>query len=224
MRAVVITFVAIISLTAIRAQADDDAATEITNRGVTLLQEGKTTAAVDEFLKAIELNPKNISSRFQLAAIYEREGRLDEAIYHYEKIVNVAPRNATAHNNLGVLYDRKARSADSTREFEAALEIDPQNTQAAKNLETAQKNQSIREERERQIAAARQEAEAKPEKAGAFYALARTYAFYGDKQQALASLDKALRLGFNDLAYMKVDAALEGLRNDPDFQRLLARR
>jgi Flp pilus assembly protein TadD len=224
MRVVVLTFAAILSLTAGHAQADDDAATEITNRGVTLLQEGKTSAAIDEFLKAIDLNPKNISSRFQLASIYEREGRLDEAIYHLEKIVSAAPRNATAHNNLGVLYDRQGRSTDAMREFETTLEIDPQNALAAKNLEMAKKNQSIREERERQIAAARQAAEAKPESPSVAYTLARTYAFYGEKEQALAALEKALRLGYKDFAYVKVDSALESLRNDPDFQRLLARR
>jgi protein O-GlcNAc transferase len=218
------TFVAILSLTAVHARADDDAATEITNHGVSLLQQGKTSEAIDEFLKAIDLNPKNIAGRFQLAEIYKREGRLDEAIYHYEKIIKLAPQNTTAHNNLGVLYDNKGLSGDAIREFEAALAIDPQNVQAAKNVEAAKKNQSIRDERERQIAAARQTAEAKPDSPTAVYALARTYAFYGDKQQALATLEKALRLGYNDLAYVKVDAALESLRNDPDFQRLLARR
>jgi len=224
MRLVVFTFVAIVSLGPIHAKADDDAATEITNRGAALLQQGKTSQAADEFLKAIEANPKNIASRFQLAEIYKREGRLDEAIYHYEKILKIAPRNTTAHNNLGVLYDEKGLSAEAIGEFQAALDIEPQNAQAAKNLAAAKMNQSIRAERERQIAAARQAAEAKPDSPSAAYTLARTYAFYGDKQQALVSLEKALRLGFNDLAYMKVDAALESLRSDPEFQRLLARR
>jgi Flp pilus assembly protein TadD len=224
MRLALYTLAALLALGAGTICAADEAEKEPGTRGPELMRQGKTSEAIDEFLKAIDLNPKDTTSRLHLATIYEREGRVDEAAYHYEKVLKVDPRNVTAHNNLGVVYDRKGLSEQARGEFEAALDVDPQNALAAKNLETAKKNQSIREERERQIAAARQAAEAKPEKAGAFYALARTYAFYGDNQQALATLEKAVRLGFNDLAYMKVDAALEGLRNDPNFQRLLARK
>jgi tetratricopeptide (TPR) repeat protein len=223
MRAAVVVFAFILSLATVRGARADDIV-EPGERGAELLQQGKTSQAIDEFLKAIELNPKDTDPRFQLAAIYEREGRLDEAIYHYEKIVSAAPRNATAHNNLGVLYDHKGRSVDSIREFEATLEIDPQNALAAKNVETARKKQSIRQESERQIAAAKEAAEAKPDNPTALYSLARTYAFYGDRQQAIASLEKALKLGFHDLAYIKTDSALDSLREDPDYQRALAGR
>jgi protein O-mannosyl-transferase len=214
----------IFCLGAVEAQGSEEAVTEHNGRGLELLKQGKTSQAIDEFLKAIELNPKDTAPRFQLAAIYEREGRLDEAVYHYEKILNVESRNAAAHNNLGILYDRKELSVESIHEFEAALEIDPRNSLAAKNLDTAKRKQAARQERERQIAAAKQTAEAKPDNPGALYNLARTYAFYGDNEKALASLEKALKLGFNDLAYLKVDAALKGLRDDPDYRRLIAGR
>ena len=224
MRAAAIAILAIVLCLAGVAGAADDAAAEHNDRGLGLLNQGKSAQAIDEFLKALELDPKNTASRFNLAAIYEREGRLDEAVYHYEKIVNVEPRNPTAHNNLGVLYDRKDLSAEAIREFETVLEIDPRNSLAAKNLDTAKRKQAARQERERQIASAKQAAEAKPDNPAALYNLARTYAFYGDNEQALASLDKALKLGFNDLAYLKVDTALQGLRDDPNYRRLIAGR
>lgn len=224
MRVAVSTLAILFCLGVVGADGAEEAVTQHNDRGRELSKQGKTSQAIDEFLKAIELNPKDTASRFQLAAIYEREGRLDEAVYHYEKIVNVEPRNATAHNNLGVVYDRKGLSDEAIREFETALEIDPQNSLAKKNLDTAKKNQAARQERERQIAAAKQTAEAKPDNPAALYNLARTYAFYGDNEQALASLEKALKLGFNDLAYLKVDAALQGLRDDPDYRRLIAGR
>jgi len=224
LRSIVLTFAVIGALGIGRAWAADEAAPQPVDRGVELLKQGKTSQAVDEFLKAIDANPKDTVSRLNLAAIYEREGRLDEAVYHYEKVLKVEPQNATAHNNLGVVYDRKGHSEEALREFESVLEVDPQNPLAAKNLETAKKNQTIRQERERQIAAAKQAAEDKPDNPSAQYGLARAYAFYGDKAQALASLEKALRLGFRDVAYIKADAALEPLRNDPDYQRLLAGR
>jgi Flp pilus assembly protein TadD len=222
-RAAIAILAVVLGLTGI-AQAANEAAAERDDRGLELLKQGKTTEAVDEFLKAVELNPKDTVSRSNLAAIYEREGRFDEAVYHYEKIVSVEPRNPTAHNNLGVLYDRKQLFAEAIREFEAVLEIDPKNSLAAKNIEVTRSKQAARQERERQIATAKQTAEAKPDNPAALYNLARTYAFYGDNEKALSSLEKALKLGFNDLAYLKVDAALQGLRDDPSYRRLIAGR
>ena len=223
MRLAAIGFVGILLFGAASAAAEE-AISERALRGVELAKEGKTNQAIDEFLNAIEVNPKDTLSRLHLASIYEREGRIDEAIYHLEKVLKFEPRNLTAHNNLGVLYDRKGMSGEAIGEFEALLEIDPKNSLASKNLETAKKKQAAREARERQIAEAKQAAEARPENARAVYNLARTYAFYGENDQAAAWLDKALRLGFNDIAVIKTDAALEGLRNDPNYQRLLQAR
>jgi superkiller protein 3 len=203
------------------AAGDDE---QLSARGVELLKQGKTSQAIDEFLRVIELNPRETASRMNLAVIYEREGRLDEAIYHYEKVLNVEPRNVTAHNNLGVLYSRKGSHDESIGEFEAVLEIDGKNAQAAKNLDVAKKTRDAAKERERQIESAKKAAEANPKNPGAVYNLARAYAFYGKKEDALAWLDKAISLGYNDLAYLKTDSALESLRNDPEYQRLMAGR
>jgi protein O-mannosyl-transferase len=223
MRLAAVGFVGLLLLGAVSARAEE-AVSERAMRGVELAKQGKTNQAIDELLAAIDVDAKDNVARMNLASIYEREGRLDEAAYHYEKVLKIDPRNPTAHNNLGVLYDRKGLSGEALREFEAVLEIDSQNSLGGKNLETAKKNQAAREERERQIAAAKQAAEARPDSAKAVYNLARTYAFYGQNDEAVAWLDKALRLGFNDLAYIKADAALQGLRNDPNYQQLLSTR
>jgi tetratricopeptide (TPR) repeat protein len=223
MRLAAVGFVGLLLLGAVSARAEE-AVSERAMRGVELAKQGKTNQAIDELLAAIDVNPKDNVARMNLASIYEREGRLDEAVYHYEKVLKADPQNSTSHNNLGVLYDRKGLSDEAISEFEAAVETDSKNSLAAKNLQTAKKNQTARQERERQIAAAKQAAEARPDSPRDVYNLARTYAFYGENDQAMASLEKALRLGFNDLAYIKTDVALEGLRNDPNYQRLLSTR
>jgi tetratricopeptide (TPR) repeat protein len=191
------------------------------DRGVEYLKQGKVAQAIPELQTAVEQNPKDTASRMNLAYAYEREGRLDEAIYHYEKVLSLKPQDAIARNNLGVLYDRQGRYDQAIGEFQAAMETDPKSATAPKNLETARKNQAAAQERERQIAEALRNAEANPENPTASYNLARLYAFYGKKEQAIGWLEKALKLGFNDVAYLKVDSALESLRDDPSYIWLL---
>jgi Flp pilus assembly protein TadD len=190
-------------------------------RGVEYLQQGKIEQAIPELQDAVERDPKDTASRMNLAYAYEREKRFDEAIYHYEKILALKPKDSVARNNLAVLYDRQGRYDEAIREFETVLDGDPKNALAAKNIDTTKKNMAAAKDRERQIDSAKQAADAQPDNPSALYDLARAYAFYGKKDEALASLNKALKLGYNDLAYLKTDSALESLRNDPEYQRLV---
>ena len=192
--------------------------------GVEYLQQGKIQEAIPELQNAVERDPKDTASRMNLAYAYERGKRFDEAIYHYEKILALKPKDSVARNNLAVLYDKQGRYDEAIQEFETVLDGDPKNALAAKNLDTAKKNMAAAKERERQIESAKQAADAQPNNPSALYNLARAYAFYGNKEEALASLNKALKLGYNDLAYLKSDSALENLRNDPEYQRLVAGR
>jgi Flp pilus assembly protein TadD len=196
----------------------------LSERGVEYLQQGKIEQAIPELQNAVEQDPKDTASRMNLAYAYEREKRFDEAIYHYEKILALKPKDSVARNNLAVLYDKQGRYDEAIQEFEKVLEGDAKNAMAAKNLDTARKNKAVVKERERQIESAKQAAEAQPNSPNALYNLARAYAFYGKKDEAFASLNQALKLGYNDLAYLKSDSALENLRNDPEYQRLVAGR
>ena len=203
------------------AQAGTDEAAERDNQGVELLKLGKIDEAIGPLLKAVELNPKDPDARLNLAYAYERQGRTDEAISQYRKAVELNSGNSVAHNNLGVLYDRKGLYDEAIREFETALQIDPKSTTGSENLATAKKNQAIIQEREKQIAKAIKDVEAHPDSATASYKLARLYAYYGNNDQAIDWLNKAFKLGFNDFGYLKVDAALESLRDDPNYIWLL---
>lgn len=55
------------------------------------------------------------------------------------------------------------------------------------------------------------------------YNLACSYALLGKIPEALSSLEKALVLGYSDMAHLRKDADLENLRKDPRFRALLAR-
>lgn len=53
------------------------------------------------------------------------------------------------------------------------------------------------------------------------YNLACSYSLLGRVDEALAALEKAIRLGYRDYAYMQKDPDLKSLRTDPRYRRLL---
>jgi tetratricopeptide (TPR) repeat protein len=207
-------------VSATTALAASEEAVERNGAGAKLTQQGKLDAAIDAFQQAIGLDPNYFPARLNLAYAYDKANQMDEAIDAYRGAIETQPRSFFAHNNLGVLYDKKGLYDDAITEFEKALEIEPGNSSARQNLEVAKKNKKIVDERAARIQRAEQEARAKPNDAGASYNLARTYAFYGQKESAFEWLDKARKQGYKDLEYLKIDPAFESLRNDPDFERL----
>jgi tetratricopeptide (TPR) repeat protein len=188
--------------------------------GARLMAAGNLDAAIAEFRKAIGSDGRYFQARLNLAYAFEKVDRLDEAVDAYREAIEIQPESFFAHNNLGVLYDRKGLYDSAIAEFEAALAIEPGNSSAVTNLETAKKNRTAVQERAGRMQRAEQEARARPNDAAASYNVARSYAFYGQKEAALEWLARARKQGYRDLRYMRVDPAFESMRNDPDFERL----
>jgi tetratricopeptide (TPR) repeat protein len=203
------------------ASAAADNAVECNSAGARLVEQGKLAAAIDQFQKAISLDAKYFPARLNLAYAYEKMNRIEEAVEAYRAAIDAQPQNFFAHNNLGVLYDKKGLYDSAITEFKTALEIEPGNSMARKNLEIAEKNKAVIEKRTARIESAEKEARAKPNDPRASYNLARTYAFYGQKELALEWLTKARELGYRDLEYLKVDPAFASMRDDPEFEQLV---
>jgi predicted Zn-dependent protease len=65
--------------------------------------------------------------------------------------------------------------------------------------------------------------EVNPDRPGAFFYLAWAYAANGDKKKALQSLNTAVEKGFSDTAMITANKAFDSLRNDPEYQQIMAR-
>lgn len=203
------------------ASAASQEAAERIAIGRKLLEQGKVEAAIGEFEKATTVDPKYGAAQLNLGQAYERANRSDDAIGAYRKSIELEPRNFFARNNLGVLYSKKGMHDQAIAEFQDALKIDPNNAMALKNLEMAKKNKATTLEREGVIARAEKDASAKPGDPTPAYQLARVYATYGRKEEAIEWLGKAIQKGYKDLAYVRTDPAFAHLREERDFQLLL---
>ena len=203
--------------------ASQEAAEKI-SLGKKLLEQGKVEAAISEFQKAANIDPKHGAAQLNLGFAYERANLSDEAIDAYRKSIELEPRNFYARNNLGVLYSKKGMYDQAIAEFQDALKNEPGNAMALKNLETAKKNKAGLQEREAVIARAQENVESKRGDPASAYQLARVYATYGKKEEAIEWLGKAIQKGYKDLAYVKSDPAFVNLRDERDFQLLLLAR
>jgi tetratricopeptide (TPR) repeat protein len=202
------------------ASAAAENATDCNKAGARLVEQGNLEAAIGQFQKAISLDANYFPARLNLAYAYEKMNRVEQAIDAYREAIDAQPQSFFAHNNLGVLYDKQGLYDSAIAEFETALQIETKNTMALKNLEIAKANKMAVEERAARIQRAEQLARAKPNDPAVSYDLARTYAFYGQKDLALEWLAKARQQGYRDFEYLKVDPAFESMRNDADFERL----
>ena len=201
-----------------------DVAAQQNARGVALMKEGKFAEAAAELQKAAEAAPKSAVIQANLAYAYDRQGRAEEAIAAYRKALEIDPKNAIVQNNLANVYSKQGLYDDATRELEDLVQRDPANATAKANLEAALKNKAVMQERQGQVSAALQGAEAKPNDPQAAYNTARVYARQGDADQALTWLVKALDLGYDRFDYLGLDPALASLKKDPRFLKLLEER
>jgi len=65
--------------------------------------------------------------------------------------------------------------------------------------------------------------EVNPDRSGAFFYLAWAYAANRDKKKSLQSLNTAVEKGFSDTAMITANKAFDFIRNDPEYQQIMAR-
>lgn len=97
-------------------------------------REGNRSKAREEYMQAMEINPKDPEPYFGLAILEERDGKTAEALRLYQKVLEIDPLYVGTYNNLGAIYLKQGNIAEAQRQYEKALEIDPTFPDAHYNL------------------------------------------------------------------------------------------
>lgn len=116
---------------------DNSPAVAFKNRGLTLQERGEFSAALDDFDKAIKIDPSHEDAYGNRGLAYQSMGRLDLALKDYDHAIEIDPDNKTAINNRGATLGQLGRYSEATAAFERAIEIDPTLVSAHKNLARA---------------------------------------------------------------------------------------
>ncbi len=87
----------------------------ITELGSTYLMNGQFERAREEFQKSLDLNPKALGTRTNLAATDAAEGRYSEAVARLEAVNAEGPGDPWIMGHLGYAYAKAGRTAEARR-------------------------------------------------------------------------------------------------------------
>ena len=88
---------------------------------------GSAELALDDFDRALALDPADADALREKARAYEALGRTDEAEATYRLAVERRPAYWGNHSRLGAFYHRRGRYAEAEREFRKVIELTPDN-------------------------------------------------------------------------------------------------
>ena len=115
--------------------------------GMVYLNSGQLEKAMNEFQKAISINPNSPRVLFAIAKVLEQRGDIKEAQKLYHKAVDISPQFIKGHDALACLYESQDDMEAAARHLEQAATVSPRNLERqirlAKNMiKTGSKNKA----------------------------------------------------------------------------------
>jgi protein O-mannosyl-transferase len=99
-----------------------------------LRRRGDTEGAIEEYRKAIALDPAMALAYSNLGAVLQSRGRLVEAESLYLKTIELRPNYALAWNNLGIVRYKRGDVSAAAQAFRRAIELRPDDAGTVYNL------------------------------------------------------------------------------------------
>jgi len=96
--------------------------------------------AIDEYDRALQINPNNSIAKFNMANALYMQGKRTEAMRVYTDVTNTARENSfrsANYYNKGVVYTRQKKLEESIEEYKQSLRLNPDDQQARENLQKA---------------------------------------------------------------------------------------
>ncbi len=161
---------------------------------------GDWDAALTHWQRAAELVPRDTESRELLVMVYRQAGQLEKAIPLLEQLCGIDPGNAIHRINLGVLAGEIGRFEVAEEAFVKVQELIPGRHEGYAGLAKVYLSAG------RDAAHAKQLAEKAVELAPAaenYYLLGKACLECGERQAAIAALQRAAELGRSNPVYRK---------------------
>ena len=196
-------------------------------RGVAVSLSKRYDEARKEFETAIRLNSKLFEAYYFFARACFAEGKLQEAAQLFEQASKVNPEDYQApalvggvYTGMGWIAEAEAAYRRGLRIVEKHLELHPDDARA---LYLGASCLCQLGERGRSLDWAKRALGVDPEDPGVLYNIACVYALQGQLEGSVDCLEKAVRNGFAQKAWIEHDADLQSVRSHPRIQALLAK-
>ena len=159
--------------------------------GVEAYQRGDLDSAIQDYTKAIALNPYLAGVYYNRGLAYGEKGDHDRAIQDYDKAIVLKPDYAEAYNNRGIDYREKGDYDRAIQDYSKAIELKPDFAEAYNNRGNAYGEKG---DYGRAIQDYSKAIELKPDYAEAYNNRAIAYGEKGDYARAIQDFDKAIAL------------------------------
>jgi tetratricopeptide (TPR) repeat protein len=160
------------------------------------MQDGDVKSAIAEYQKALDLDPVDAQTYYNLGLAHARAGATDPAEDAFKKAIELDQQYSAAHNQLGLLYLAQNRIQDARMQFEAALATAPECADCQDNLGVLLSSEGESKQAEVLFREAARNAPADPRPR---MNLALTLAAKGDFSAALRELNGALAIAPDDI-------------------------
>jgi len=117
-----------------RVKANSKDVDALIKLGTVYQNQGQIDKAIEQFKKAIEIDPNSMLAHSNLAYIYEGQGKIDEAIAEFKELLRIKPDFPQIHVGIGLLYDSQGKTDEAIAEMKKAIQLDPKTTVAYINL------------------------------------------------------------------------------------------
>jgi len=107
---------------------------------------GMYDQALEEFQKAVEINPNNFVAHNNIGIIYRKKGQLENAMEEYRKALRVNPNYPLTYNNIGNIYLDRGQYDTAIEYYSKAVNLDPNKAGFYENLGEAYKKKGMPQE------------------------------------------------------------------------------
>ncbi len=180
------------------------------NRGIELLMQGNTDAAMTYLFRAIEIDPDNSNNWSNLGVAYRRQNQLDKAEDSYLQALIKNKSDLSALNNLAILYQMTGKikiAEEYNKKLERYMRKNPYYMikLAKEEMEKGRYAEALRW--------AKKAIKKHGDEHEFYFVAARVYACLGDREEALLNLALAEKYAHQSRNSNMYSRKLENLRN-----------
>jgi serine/threonine protein kinase/TolB-like protein/Flp pilus assembly protein TadD len=181
---------------------------------------GRFDESLAASLRALELDPLSPAMSVHLGGVYIGTHQFDKAIESLQRALELDPNFAPAHNFLGDAYLGKGMPKEAVEEYLKAATLTGESAENVAALGHAFRDSGLKGFRLKQLEVAKARWQKSHDNAEQ---IARLYAALGEKDQAVAWLQRAYEKRAVWLIWVGFDPMFESLQSDPRVQDLLRR-
>lgn len=117
--------------------ADLKTSLEHQTKGNVLDEQGNSKDAIEEYKAALNYNPNDTNTLFNMGTVYLKINRPEDAAKALEALLKIDNKDTEAYNLLGLAYRGCGKKDNAIKAWEKSLSLDPKQNMPKKFIEEA---------------------------------------------------------------------------------------